>query len=70
MSVRPFFAINAGSVDRTFRIVLGLALLTLAVVGPQTPWGYLGLVPLATGLFGFCPFYAVMGISTCPAGRR
>lgn len=60
------FPRNEGSVDRTLRIVAGLVLLSLVFVGPQTPWGLLGLVPLATGLLGSCPVYTLFGISTCP----
>jgi len=46
-------------------VVLGLALLSIAVIGPRTPWGYVGLVPLATGIFGFCPLYRLVGVNTC-----
>lgn len=56
---------NVGGIDRALRIVLGLVLLSLVVVGPQTLWGLLGLVPLATGLMRFCPVYPLLGISTC-----
>jgi hypothetical protein len=56
---------NIGSWERTIRIVAGLSILTLAVVGPKTPWAYLGIVPLATGLIGWCPPYALFGIKTC-----
>lgn len=59
--------INAGATDRALRVLLGLGLLLLVVVGPKTPWGLLGLVPLATGLFGVCPLYTVLGITTCHA---
>jgi hypothetical protein len=52
-------------VERIMRIGLGVALLALVFVGPRTPWGYIGLVPLATGLLGSCPLYTVLGISTC-----
>ncbi len=48
------------------RIVLGLALLGIVFVGPQTMWGLIGVVPLATGLAGTCPLYSVIGFSTCP----
>ena len=58
---------NEGGLDRTIRVVLGLALLTFAVLGPRSPWGLVGLVPLATGLAGFCPLYRLVGIRTCPA---
>lgn len=56
---------NEGTVDRVVRVVIGLGLLSLAFVGPQTPWGYVGFVPLATGLIGFCPLYRLVGINTC-----
>ncbi len=57
--------LNVGGIDRGLRIVLGIALLALVFVGPQTPWGWIGLVPLATGLMGFCPLYPLLGFSTC-----
>lgn len=56
---------NEAGIDRALRVVLGLALLTLVFFGPHTPWGWLGLVPLATGITGFCPLYRVLGINTC-----
>lgn len=61
---------NEGTVDRAVRIVLGLGILSLAFVGPRTPWAWLGVVPLLTGLVGFCPAYRILGIRTCPAPRR
>jgi hypothetical protein len=60
---------NVGSTDRLVRILIGIALLTLTVAGPRSAWGYLGLIPLLTGLVGRCPLYAVLGISTT-ARRR
>ncbi len=57
---------NEGTLDRALRIVLGLVLLSLVFIGPQTLWGLVGIVPLATGLLGSCPLYSVLGISTCP----
>jgi hypothetical protein len=57
---------NEGAVDRALRIILGLVLIALVFFGPQTAWGWLGLVPLLTGLVGFCPLYRIVGISTCP----
>lgn len=59
---------NVGTVDRTIRVVAGLSLLSLTVVGPHTPWGFVGLVPLLTALVGFCPAYRLLGISTCRLG--
>ncbi len=56
---------NVGGVDRVVRIVVGLGILSLAFFGPQTAWGYLGLVPLVTGLIGWCPAYLPFGIKTC-----
>ncbi|MDZ4853108.1 MAG: DUF2892 domain-containing protein [Pirellulaceae bacterium] len=56
---------NLGSIDRVIRIVLGIVLLALVFVGPQTSLGYVGLVPLLTGLVGFCPAYCPLGLSTC-----
>jgi len=58
---------NVGGVDRVVRIVAGLGILSLAFVGPQSPWGYIGLVPLVTGLIGWCPAYMPFGIKTCKA---
>lgn len=60
---------NEGNLDRILRGALGIALLSLTVVGPRTPWGLVGLVPLITGLIGFCPLYRILGINTCPAAR-
>jgi hypothetical protein len=50
---------NEASWDRTARVVAGIAVLSLTVIGPQTPWGWLGLVPLAAGIGGFCPASAL-----------
>lgn len=57
---------NEGNFDRGLRVLVGLGLLSLVFVGPQTLWGLFGLVPLLTGVMGFCPLYKVFGISTCP----
>lgn len=57
---------NEGAVDRILRIVFGLALLSLVFIGPKTMWGLVGLIPLLTGLAGYCPLYQVLGFSTCP----
>lgn len=56
---------NIGTIDRTLRIIAGLGLLSLVFIGPQTPWGWVGIIPLATALIGWCPLYAPLGISTC-----
>ena len=60
---------NVGTIDRILRIIVGLVLLSLIFVGPQTLWGLIGLVPLLTGLFRFCPLYTMLGIRTCPAPK-
>lgn len=60
---------NEGLVDRLIRIAVGLFVLSLAFVEPQTPWGYLGLIPLVTGIVGFCPLYRLVGFNTCPTAR-
>lgn len=57
---------NEGTADRVIRVIIGLVLLSLVVIGPQTLWGLIGLVPLATGLIGFCPLYKIIGLNTCP----
>ncbi len=56
---------NIGSIERVVRIIAGLAILSLAFIGPQSPWAYLGIIPLLTGFIGWCPPYALFGISTC-----
>lgn len=57
---------NVGGIDKTLRIVVGLILISLVFLGPQTLWGWVGLVPLVTGLFGFCPLYKIFGLNSCP----
>lgn len=61
---------NEGTIDRAARVILGLILLSLTVVGPQTLWGLVGLIPLATGLMGYCPLYQVLGFNTCPLEKK
>jgi hypothetical protein len=60
---------NEHTIDRALRVVLGLGLIGVAVAG-ITPLGYLGLIPLATGLVGSCPLYSVLGVSTSRAPRK
>jgi hypothetical protein len=55
---------NEGTLDRAVRVILGLALIAYAVFA-HAPLGWFGLVPLATGVAGFCPFYYVLGFKTC-----
>lgn len=56
---------NIGGIERIIRIVAGLVLIALAATGTVGWWGWLGLVPLATGLMGWCPPYSLLGITTC-----
>jgi fatty acid desaturase len=57
---------NESTLDRALRVTMGLAALSLVFFGPQTAWGWLGLVPLLTGALGSCPLYTLFGFSTCP----
>ena len=57
---------NEGAIDRIIRAIVGLVLIALVFVGPQTPWGWVGLIPLVTGIVGFCPAYRIFGLSSCP----
>jgi hypothetical protein len=56
---------NIGNADRIARIILGVVLIALVFVGPKTAWGWIGLVPLLTGLVRWCPLYRLIGVSTC-----
>ncbi len=56
---------NEGTIDRVVRVVFGLGILSMAFTGPQTPWAYVGIIPLVTGLVGFCPVYSLLKINTC-----
>ena len=61
--------INVGSIDRVLRIVVGLALIGATLAGMIGVWGWIGVVPLVTGTFKFCPAYAIFGMSTCPVEK-
>ena len=61
------FPKNEHKIERVLRILIGLGVLSLVFVGPKTVWGWVGILPLATGLMGSCPLYTILGISTCPA---
>lgn len=56
---------NVGTVDRVIRVVIGIVLIGLVFVGPRTPWGWIGLVPLATAFISWCPIYRLLGLRTC-----
>ena len=57
---------NVGGIDRILRIVAGLVLIALTLTGVIGVWGWIGVVPLATGLLSTCPVYSILGLNTCP----
>ncbi|MHB1567356.1 MAG: YgaP family membrane protein [Acidiferrobacter sp.] len=61
---------NEGVADRVIRVILGIVLISLAVTGRWAPWGWIGVLPLATGLIGYCGLYQLLGIKTCPVKAR
>lgn len=60
---------NVGGLDRILRIAAGLVLIALAATGTVGVWGWIGVVPLLTGTFKFCPAYAIFGMNTCPMNK-
>ncbi len=63
---------NEGTIDRVLRVIVGLAVLSLVIIGPKTLWRLVGLVPLlmpVTGAIGFCPAYKLIGLNSCPLSR-
>jgi hypothetical protein len=62
--------VNVGGIDRPLRIVVGIVLIALAAFSVIGWWGYIGIIPLATGLFRFCPFYTLLGMNTCPLDKK
>jgi hypothetical protein len=65
-----FFVRNEHPIDRILRVGLGIGLLAIAWTGPKTALGYLGLIPLVTGLLGTCPVYSLLGLRTCRSEKR
>ena len=61
---------NVGSIDRILRVVIGLTMVVMSATGTIAAWGYIGVVPLVTGLIGTCPLYRLLGLSTCPLSGR
>ncbi len=57
---------NVGGIDRVLRVVLGIVLMALAATNTVGWWGWLGVVPLLTGLVRVCPLYTLLGVNTCP----
>jgi hypothetical protein len=64
-----FLPRNEHAVERALRVVIGIGLLAIVFVGPKTPWGWLGIIPLFTGLVGSCPLYTLCGFSSCPVKK-
>jgi hypothetical protein len=62
--------LNVGGIDRILRIVVGIALIALAATHIVGVWGYIGVVPLLTGIFKFCPAYTLLGMNTCPMDKK
>ncbi|MEX8495185.1 DUF2892 domain-containing protein [Sphaerotilus sp.] len=62
--------VNVGGTDRILRIVVGLILILLVLSGQIGVWGWIGVVPLATGLFRMCPLYSMLGMNTCPMSQK
>ena len=58
--------LNVGGIDRILRIVVGIALVALTALDVIPVWGYIGVIPLLTGLIGWCPAYPLLGMNTCP----
>lgn len=56
---------NVHNIERAIRIIVGLVIISLVFIGPQSPWGWLGVIPVITGAIGWCPPYALLGINTC-----
>lgn len=61
---------NVGGLDRILRILVGLVLIALAATGTVGAWGWIGIVPLVTGLLRSCPLYSIIGLNTCPLSSR
>jgi hypothetical protein len=61
---------NVGSLDRLMRVVVGIALIAMVFVGPQTAWGWIGVIPLVTAGLSWCPLYTALGIRTCPIASK
>lgn len=60
---------NVGGIDKGLRIVIGAALIAVAVFTKGNWWGYIGVIPFFTGIFGFCPLYSLIGVNTCGCNK-
>lgn len=63
--MNKFLVVTEHPIERVLRVLVGLGILSLVFVGPKTPWGWVGLIPVLTGATGLCPLYTLLGISTC-----
>lgn len=61
---------NLGSLDRIIRIIIGAVLIGLTLANTIGPWGWIGVIPLVTGLIGSCPLYRIFGLSSCPLSKK
>ena len=61
---------NVGTIDKAVRVILGLVLISLVFIGPQTPWGWIGVILVATGSISFCPLYRLIGFSTSDSDSK
>jgi len=64
--MRNFLVVTEHPIERVIRVLIGLGLISLVFIGPKTPWGWIGILPVLTGATGICPLYTLLGISTCP----
>lgn len=64
--MKDFLQVTEHPVERVLRVLVGFGVISLAFVGPKTPWAWLGVIPVLTGATGLCPLYTLLGISTCP----
>jgi hypothetical protein len=64
--MKDFLVVTEHPIERVIRVLVGLVLLCFVFVGPKTPWGWIGIIPILTGATGLCPLYTLLGISTCP----
>jgi hypothetical protein len=68
--MEPIMKTNVGGIDKILRVVVGIALIAMAALGVVGAWGWIGVVPLLTGLFGVCPAYSLLGMNTCPIRKE
>jgi hypothetical protein len=64
--MKDFLQVTEHPAERILRVLVGLGAISLVFVGPKSPWGWLGIIPVLTGATGLCPLYTLLGISTCP----